>query len=136
MAVFAKSHGTEYGAPSIISFYPIPFEKRVYDGTRLVSIDNSNPEGVYCDPLVAAARRWRDTFRYSKDGAPLGFTRSCAGQDPVDFAAPNARIVEKNPDGSPKTLVRVKYLSRRTGDRQSPIELTYVDDGDPYPAKN
>ncbi len=136
VAVFAKSHGTEYGAPSIISFYPLPFEKRVYDGKRLVSIDNSNPEGVYCDPLVALPRRWKDVFRYAKDGTPLGFTRSYAGQDSAEFTSPNERIVEKNPDGSPKTLVRVKYLSRKTGERHAPFELTYIDDGAPYAAKN
>ena len=34
-----------------------------------------------------------------------------------------------------KTLVRVKYISRKTGERHAPFELTYIDDGAPYPAK-
>ncbi len=135
VAVFAKSHGTEYGAPSFISFYPIPFEKRVYDGKRLVSIDNSNPERVYCDPLVAIPRRWKDTYKYSKDGLMLGFVRSYNGEDTVEFKSPTERIVEKNPDGTPKTLQRVKYVPRKTGDKATPFELTYVDDGTPYAAE-
>ena len=134
VAVFAKTHGTEYGAPSIISFYPIPFEKREYDGKRLVSIDCSNPERVYCDPLVALPRRWKDVFSYGKDGTLLGFTRTTPGQSAVEFKSPCERIVEKNPDGSAKRLVRVKYVSRKTGDRTAPFELTYIDDGEPYDA--
>jgi len=134
VAVFAKTHGTEFGAPSFISFYPIPTEKRVYDGKRLVSIDYSNPDGLYCDPLVALPRRWKDTYAQSPDGAPAAFTRSYAGETVAEFLSPCVRIAEKNPDGSPKTLVRVKYIPRKTGDKHQPLELTYIDDGAPYPA--
>jgi len=133
IAVFAKTHGTEYGAPSFISFYPIPFEKRIYDDSkRIVSIDNFNQEGRYCDPLIALPRRWKDEYRYAKDGSPLGFVRSYLGQPAAEFITPTQRIVEKNPDGTPKTAVHVKYISRKTGDQHLPLELTYIDDGKPF----
>ena len=40
--------------------------------------------------------------------------------------------MERNPDGTPKRLVRVKYTPRGTGDALQPVELTYLDDGEPY----
>ena len=136
LAVFAKTEGTEFGAPSIISFYPIPSEKRIYKDKQLVSIDYTNAENVYCDPLLAIPRRWKDTYHYSKSGNIIGFTRSDGTGSAKEFKSHKERIVEKNPaDGSPKTLVRVKYISRKTGDSTVPSELTYIDDGEPYPAK-
>jgi len=134
IAVFAKTHGTEYGAPSMISFYPIPGEKRVYDDKRLVSIDYFNADNVYCDPIIALPRRWKDTYNYSKHGALLGFTRTNGAGDSTEFKTHNERIVEKNANGSPKTLVRVKYIARKTGEPHMPFELTYIDDGAPYAA--
>lgn len=139
IAVFAKSHGTAFGAPSFITFMPIPFEKRVYDANkRLVSIDNANPEGRYTDPFLALPRAWKDTFRYDAAGKLAGYVRTIKGQEMASFTATGERIVEKNADGSPKTVVRVKYLPRgnRAGAHANlPPELTYVDDGEPFPFK-
>ncbi len=136
VAVFAKSHGTEWGAPSFITFMPIPFEKRVYDGNgRLLSIDNSNAEERYTDPFLALPRPWKDTFAYSKDGVLQGYVRSVNGKEMAAFTATGERIVDRNADGTVKTVVRVRYLPRGTrGGAQSnlPPELTYIDDGAPF----
>ena len=132
VACFAKTHGTEYGAPSIISFYPIPQEKRIYrpDG-KIESIDYTNPDQVYCDPAIALPRRWKDTYNYTSDGTPLGFTRSFNGVAAADFTPTGERILEKNPDGTARRVVTVKYVPRQTGDRIQPLELSYADDGEP-----
>ncbi len=133
IAVFAKSHGTEWGAPSFITFMPIPFEKRVYDANgRLLSIDNANPEGRYTDPFLALPRPWKDTFSYDKDGKLLGYTRTIGDQVMASFTATGERIVDRNADGTPKTVVKVRYLPRNmrnTTHPNLPPELTYVDEG-------
>ena len=136
VACFAKTTHTSFGAPSIISFYPIPQEKRTYrpDG-QIAAIDYTNPDRVYSDPAIALPRHWTDTYNYTPDGRPLGFTRSYNGEASASFTVKGERIVERNPDGTPKRLVKVKYMPRGTGDALQPVELTYLDDGDPYEAK-
>ena len=132
IAVFAKSNGTEWGAPSFISFMPIPFEKRTYDSSgRLLSIDNSNPDGVYTDPFIALPRPWKDTFNYDKNGNLLGYVRTIGGHEMASFTATGERIVERNADGTPKKTVKVRYLPRSTRNAIHPglpPELTYVDE--------
>ena len=135
VACFAKTTHTSFGAPAIVSFYPIPQEKRTYrsDG-QIAAIDYTNPDRVYSDPAIALPRHWTDTYDYSPDGKPLGFTRSYNGEASASFTIKGERIVERNPDGTPKRLVRIKYTPRGTGDAIQPVELTYLDDGDPYEA--
>ena len=136
VACFAKTHGTEYGAPSIISFSVVPQEKRVYrpDG-RLESIDYTNPEMAYSDPAIALPRRWKDTYSYAPDGAPLGFSRSYNGKETAFFTPKGARVVERNADGTPKRAVAIVYTARQTGDKLQPLELTYTDNGEPFDVK-
>ncbi len=136
VACFAKSHGTTFGAPAMISFYPIPQEKRSYrpDG-KIASIDYTNPGHVYSDPAIALPRRWTDTYSYSSGGAPLGFVRSYNGKDAASFTPTGERIIDRAPDGAPGKVVRVKYVPRGTGDAIQPYELTYLDDGEPFEAK-
>lgn len=135
VACFAKTHGTSFGAPSIISFYPIPQEKRTYrpDG-KIAAIDYTNPGGLYSDPVISLPRHWTDTYLYAPDGAPRGFARSYNGKVAATFLNADERIVEQNPDGSPRKLVRVKYMPRGTGNALQPVELTFMDDGEPYEA--
>ena len=135
IACFAKTHGTEFGAPSFISFYALPMEKREYsdDGMPL-SIDYSNPEERYSDPALALPRAWKDVYRYDRSGAPLGFDRFYGAEKVAEFVSPGVRVASRNPDGSPNELVKVKYVPRRSGDPKSPADLTFMDDGEPYPA--
>lgn len=131
LAVFAKSHGTEFGAPSFITFMPIPSEKREYDAKgKLLAIDNTNAEGRYVDPFLALPRPWKDVFHYDKENHLLGYTRTINGKPTAEFTATGQRIVEKNPDGSPRKTVRVRYLPRanRVANPNLPPELTYVDE--------
>ena len=135
VACFAKANGSEYGAPSFMSFSALPLEKREYaaDG-RILSIDYSNPEGVYSDPLVGLPRAWRDVYRYGKKGEPLGFDRYYGAEKTAEFLSHGLRIASRNADGSPKTVVDVRYLARRSGIPANPAELTFVDVGEPHAA--
>lgn len=136
VACFARSGKGEYGAPSFLSFYPVPQERREYmaDG-RIGTIDYTNPGGVYCDPLIALPRHWVDVYDYDPDGRPLGWTRFYNGRAAASFTMTGDRILEKNPDGTAKRAVRVKYIVRQTNDRIQPMQLTYVDEGEPFDVK-
>lgn len=136
VACFARTHGTGYGAPSIISFNAVPQEKRVYrpDG-RIDSIDYSNPDMAYSDPALALPRRWKDTYVYTPAGDLLGFSRSYNGQEAAFFTPKGARVTERNPDGTPKRAVAVAYTARQTGNKIQPLELTYTDSGEPFDVK-
>ena len=136
VACFARTGDrTSFGAPSIISFYALPGERRTYrpDG-KIESIDYSNPEYRYCDPRIALPRKWRDEYSYTPSGVPTGFTRYRGGRAVASFTPHGDMIVERNPDGSPKTLSHVKYIPRGTGDDFQPLELVCVEDGAPFPA--
>ena len=136
VACFAKTDGTDWGAPAFISFFPIPQEGRVYrpDG-QIASIDYSNPEGVYSDPLVSLPRHWKDTYSYDAAGHLLGWTRSYNGKDTAAFTATGDRIVERRGDGTPAKAVHVKYTPRSTNDPLEPLTLSYLDDGEPFEVK-
>ena len=136
VACFAKSRGTTFGAPAIISFNPVSLEKRAYrDDGQIDYIDYENRAYNYCDPRIAMPRNWKDVYDYSPEGKPLGFTRYIAKKATASFTRTGERIVEKNEDGTPKKLVRVRYLMRKTGDNFQPYELTYTDEGEPFDAK-
>jgi len=133
LAVFVKSQGSEFGAPSIVSFMPVAIEKRTYDEKgRLLVADWTNPDARYGDPFVALPRSWKDAWRYDSAGKALGFTRVRPETEDAFFLPNGDRVVSKNADGTPKTAVRVKYVPRDTGNRYLPPELTFVDDGEPY----
>jgi hypothetical protein len=136
VACFAKTADTEWGAPSFISFFPLPNESRTYrsDG-RIESIDYSNPDGVYSDPAVSLPRHWKDTYSYDDTGKLLGWTRSYNGKDTAAFTAAGDRIVKRNADGSPAKAVHVKYVPRSTNDQLEPVTLSYIDEGEPFDVK-
>ncbi|MBQ6338496.1 MAG: hypothetical protein IJI36_05055 [Kiritimatiellae bacterium] len=136
VACFAKTADTEWGAPSFISFFPVPQESRTYrsDG-RIESIDYSNPDGVYSDPAVSLPRHWKDTYAYDDTGKLLGWTRSYNGKDTAAFTAAGDRIVKRNADGSPAKAVHVKYVPRSTNDQLEPVTLSYIDEGEPFDVK-
>ena len=136
VACFAKTASTDWGAPSFISFFPIPRETRAYrsDG-KIASIDYSNLEGVYSDPLVSLPRHWKDTYSYDDAGKLLGWTRSYNGKDFASFTAAGDRIVERHADGTPAKAVHVRYVPRSSGDKLEPVTLSYLDDGEPFDVK-
>ena len=130
VACFAKRAGTPYGAPAFVSFSAVALEKREWraDG-KVASIDYTNPDGLYCDPMVALPRRWRDEYGYDAAGECTGFVRiSADGTKLGEFTRRGERVVERAADGSPKRTVKVRYITRETGVENMPPELTYIDE--------
>lgn len=136
VACFAKTDSSTWGAPSFISFFPVPQETRIYrpDG-QIESIDYTNRKNVYSDPVVSLPRHWKDTYSYDADGKPLGWTRSMDGKEAASFTASGDRIVERRADGTPSKAVHVKYIPRATNDKMEPLTLSYMDDGKPFDVK-
>ena len=136
VACFAKSETSSYGAPSIISFFPIPQETRTYrpDG-QIASIDYANEKKVYSDPIVSLPRKWKDVYSYDDNGKPLGWTRISDGKEVASFTPSGHRIVDRRADGTPSKIVRVKYIPRATNDKMEPLTLSYMDDGEPFDVK-
>ena len=135
VAVFARSASTDWGAPSFVSFWPVPQEARTYDNDgRILEIDYTNPSARYSDPLLAYPRRWRDRYIWGGDGRPERIVRERDGAPAEEFLPDGRRIVTKSNSGKPLSAVGVKYVVRETGD-DLPPELTYVDEGLPKPVK-
>ena len=135
IAVFAKRPGTGWGAPSFISFWPVPQEERTYleDG-RISSIDYTNPSARYSDPLLAYRRNWRDEYVWGEDGRLERIVRKRDGVPVHSFLPDGRRIVTVSNAGKPLSAVGVKYIVREMGD-DLPPELTYVDEGLPKAVK-
>lgn len=132
IAVFARYDNTEWGAPSFISFYPLPHELRAYREDGQISfIDYSNPLGHYSDPILAAPRPWKDVYEYNAAGRLLKYVRTVDGETKAEFLPDGRRIVAKRPDGTPSGAVKVKYILRDSGDPNLPRDLSYIDSGTP-----
>ena len=128
VACFAKAPGTEWGAPSYISF-SLPALAEVEWGAdgHADSIDYSNPRGRYSDPLVSLPRRWKDVYRRDRNGNISGFDRYRDGEVVAKFAADGRRIAEEDSGGKPVKLVEVKYMVRDSLGPGLPPELTWAD---------
>jgi hypothetical protein len=128
IAVFVKVGKSDFGAPSFISFYAPPTEKRVYkaDG-KLESIDYTNKEMIYCDPYVWLPRAWKDVYNYDSTGRVIGYDRLVNGKRVSSFTQRGERIISRKKDGTPDKTVPVKYIPRNSGIPNMPPEVTYMD---------
>ena len=133
--VAVRPDGT-VSAPAFVSFRFLANERRFYESDRLVSVDYTAPESgfVYEDPLLTTFKNWRDDYRYDADGTLLGWERHRPGKTEVDhFDARGRRVTESNPDGTPKTVVPVRYFPRQIqgadGLSAPVLELLQMDNG-------
>ena len=115
LACFARSRGTDWGAPSFVSFSVVAQEAREYDANgRLLSIDYTNPhKAPYLDGLIALPRKWKDEYAYGADGKLKSVTRTQPGAEPRVFTADAFR--------------KLQYLPRKSTDKEKYPELTYAE---------
>jgi hypothetical protein len=128
IAVFVKTGKASFGAPSFISFFAPPTEKREYskDG-KLLSIDYTNKDMVYCDPLVFLSRNWKDVYLYDANGKAMGFDRIVNAKKVASFTASGERIISRKVDGTVEESLPVRYIPRSSGIAGMPPELTFMD---------
>jgi hypothetical protein len=120
IGVFAHN-GDYYSPPAFISLLYPTNQTRVYDeANRIASVDYADPKtrDNYSDPLLDAARDWRDDYHYSEAGDLLGWTRTRRERQ-EEFTAGGELIVKKDAQGKPSETRRVVYVlaasERRNG---------------------
>jgi hypothetical protein len=129
-------NGRHYSAPAFITFQFLDDETRVYsEDHRILSVDYRSQAdgGNYVDPMLHAARTWRDEYRYDSRNRLAGWTRR-RGDKSEDFTADGALVIERDKSGRPVKARTVVYaesnakgaasLEQREGDEI----LTYAYD--------
>ncbi len=129
-------NGRHYSAPAFITFQFLDDETRVYsEDHRILSVDYRSQAdgGNYVDPMLRAARTWRDEYRYDSRNRLAGWTRR-RGDKSEEFTADGALVIERDKAGRPLKARTVVYaeanqkaaapLEQREGDEI----LTYAYD--------
>ena len=79
LGCFVK-HGSYYSAPSMVSFYYLPNEERLYrDDGQIQSVDYTNSAHRYADPLLTMQKGWKDLYTHNAQGQLTGWYRRRAG---------------------------------------------------------
>ncbi len=112
IGVFTQRNGT-WSAPSFITFYYPPNQKRVYgeDG-RLASIDYdaAGPADRKLDPLLVYRRPWTDVYEYDDRGRLLGWRRQGEGAIREQrYTRHGARVLETDALDRPVRARRMTY---------------------------
>lgn len=116
VAVFARWGNGPWSAPSIISFYISPYEKRTYRKDELVSIQYLPKTKVpppYDISAICTPAEWTDVYQHDEKNQITGFSRllpdAVTGEE---FSDRNERIIETQPNGTPKIAERISYFIR------------------------
>ncbi|HPW74357.1 MAG TPA: hypothetical protein PLJ32_00110 [Kiritimatiellia bacterium] len=124
---FAR-HGKGYTAPSIISFYYLPNEVRAYrDDGQVLSVDYTNAEHRYADPMLTFEKGWKDLYAYDDQGRLTGWYRTRPGRTPERFTYLGHKVLQADSRDRPVQACAVEYLPRQTGGQQTPPTLTCVE---------
>ena len=105
IGVFA-GNGVSFSAPSFITFYFLPNERRTYDpkSGRILEVDYGF-ERAFVDVTLTSEKRWRDVYQYNREtGAPAGWRRE----------EPKLPAAEFDPEGRKRGVrgpMSVLYLS-------------------------
>lgn len=121
---FAR-HGTVHSAPSIVSFYYLPNEERVYrDDGQILSVDYANAQHRYADPALTCEKGWKDLYAYDGQGRLTGWYRTRPGGAPERFTHLGHKVLQTDSRDRPLLACAVEYLPRQTGGQNTPPTLT------------
>lgn len=121
--------GDRISAPSFISVFYLQNETRVYreDG-QILSVDYSNVQHRYADPLLTLTKDWKDLYDYDPQGRCTGWYRVRAtDKSSIRFTHDGARVTAVDASGRPTKAVNVQYLPRQVGRSDLPPSLTFGD---------
>lgn len=125
IGVFAHN-GVAWSAPAFITWYFLDNEDREYDKDgRILSVayHGGIDVGNYADPLIQTPKSWKDTYHYSEDGRPTGWTRKRgAGADThiEEFTPEGGLIIEKDDQGRPAAIRVPRYIGVRMDSKPLP----------------
>jgi len=121
-------YGTHYSAPSLVSFYYLPNEERVYrDDGQIQSVDYANSAHRYADPILTMQKGWKDLYAYDQQGRLTGWYRTRSGAAPERFTYRGHRVLATDALDRPTQACGVEYLPRQIGGTGGPPVLTCVD---------
>lgn len=124
---FVKA-GAYYSAPSMVSFYYLPNEDRVYrDDGKILSVDYTNPSHRYADPALTLQKGWKDLYEYDEQGRLTGWYRTRSGGQPERFTSRGHKVLETDKKNRPVKACAVQYMPRKTGLEAMPPALTSAD---------
>ena len=137
---FVKA-GAFYSAPAFVSFYYLPNEARVYrDDGQILSVDYTNAEHRYADPVLTLQKGWKDLYAYDAQGHPTGWYRTRSGGQPERFTVKGHKVLATDKLNRPVKACAVQYIPRQTGEDMPPAlscmdmpqlyAYTYADDAD------
>ncbi len=113
--------GPYYSPPSIISFYYLPNEERVYrDDGQILSVDYTNPSHRYADPVLTLQKGWKDLYEYDEQGRLTGWYRTRSGGQPERFTSRGHRVLETDAKNRPVKACAVQYMPRQAGEGMPP----------------
>jgi len=123
---FVKA-GAYYSAPAFVSYYYLPNEERVYrsDG-KILSVDYSNQQHRYADPVLTLSKPWKDLYEYDAAGRCAGWFRKREGQ--VErFTYLGHKVIATDPQNRPVKACAVQYIPKQTGLEGVPPVLSCVE---------
>jgi hypothetical protein len=107
-------NGKFFSSPAFLTYFFSDNEERVYnDSGQIASVDYSTDN--YVDPMIDAAKRWRDEYRYDDQQTLVGWSRERMGRPAEQFSADGARVDSRDSLGRPLTAQRVKYILKQVG---------------------
>ncbi len=121
--------GDLVSAPSFVSIFYLQNEARVYrDDGQILSVDYSNAQHRYADPLLTLEKDWKDLYDYDSQGRCTGWYRTRAmDKTPLRFTYDGARVTAVDAAGRPTQAVGVQYMPRQIGRSDLPPSLTFGD---------
>jgi hypothetical protein len=119
--------GERYAIPSIVSFAYLPNEERLYrsDG-QIQSVDYTNPNHRYADPVLTLPKKWKDLYEYDAKGHLKGWYRTRKTGAAERFTYAGHKVLTTDKLNRPLQTCAVQYIPRQEGG-DIPTELTYVD---------
>ncbi|MDD4102360.1 MAG: hypothetical protein PHU80_06975 [Kiritimatiellae bacterium] len=119
--------GEYYSPPSIVSVCYLPNETRAYrDDGQILSVDYSNSERRYADPVLTMHKGWKDLYEYDESGRLIGWYRK-HGDKAERFTHAGHRVLESDSHNRPVKACAVQYMPRQGVVEGLPPSLTYVD---------
>ena len=106
-------NGDHYSAPGFVSIYSLENEHREYHahGTiKIMDYDHPDKRDNYVDPVLFAAKRWRDEYHYDAIGKLTGWTRN-RGAEKEEFSADGSLILKRDDLNRPIETQRVRYTA-------------------------
>lgn len=129
LAVIGETANGVYTCPSFVTFVYPRNEIREYaaDG-RILSVDYETE--CYYDPFLSIAKRWKDIYRYTPSGKPVGWER-VREKSKEEFTVHGQKILTKDAKGRALTTAEVHYIPRAGGEGKLP-DLSQFETGKVY----